>query len=299
MLFWVKLSCYAILVCWFFVVVSNETIKGSTSPSVKIMTTTATKTQIDNLIVIAEKSQTYGTQRVFSDLFGIRFSSGRYLYTRRIRKQRVAILYLDLSEMRVNGAYAEWCCNEQLRAYRNLVRVICFEFCNPRMQEVENNIRQLRSLVDIDSVVFLFFLDSSITNTSESERKLGILKQMNEFYECKYLDNLSERVFLLDQRRRLRLDSILPTWFAREEPSTSTQPLTTTSTKVAREPERIRDLVRKRELKREREREQVRKNYSSDKTLCALVFLALCFFFFICILVIVLFLYNKAHPLKV
>lgn len=261
------------------------------------MTTT---TQIDNLIVVAEKSQTYGTQRVFSDLFGIRFTSGRYLYTRRIRKQRVAILYMDLSEMRVNGAYAEWCCNEQLRAYRNLLRVICFEYCNPRMQEVENNIRQLRSLVDIDYVVFLFYLDSNITN-NERERKLGILKQMNNFYECKYLENLSERVFILDQRRRLRLDSILPTWFAREESSsTSTQPLTNTSNKVIRQPaERTRDLERERELKRERERERVRKTYSSDKTVCALVFLALCFFFFICVLVIVLFLYNKAQPLKV
>lgn len=120
------------------------------------------------------------------------------------KKESAHVFYLNLSEMKSNQSYERECI-EKLRDVNFERRVVCFEYCNPRIQEIDQNIRELWKLVDdIDSVVYLFYVNS---NDYENEHgveftKQSLINQMNEFIECRYIDDLQNKVFVLNEMFR-------------------------------------------------------------------------------------------------
>lgn len=149
------------------------------------------------VIVVAEKSETDGTHVAFRRLFDVEFQQGTCSYGKlNVDKQSITLFYLNLSEKKHNSKYAEEL--KQLPSDREVSHVICFEYCNPRVQEVDQNIRELRDMFDVDKLRFVFY-----TGEDRVIEKTKLVAQMGEFLECQFIDNLSSRVFLLDKSIRL------------------------------------------------------------------------------------------------
>lgn len=152
------------------------------------------------MIVLAEKSDTSGTHAVFQRLFGFDFEPGQDEYHQvSIHGLLASLFYMNLSEMRFNSEYAEKCQN--LTRDTNVLGVICFEYCNPRVQEIDQNIRELRKVFDVDTIRFVFYTGEN--NKAIDRSKL--VAQMRAFLECQYVDNLDEKVYLLDEHLQLTM----------------------------------------------------------------------------------------------
>lgn len=158
-----------------------------------------------NLIVIAEKSVTDGTYQLFRRLLGQEFSPTQIEYNfSSVYQQPATILYMNLSEMKYNDEYARLLLS---RERDQLLSVICFEYCNPRMQEIDQNIRQLRDMrFDVDEIRFLFAMGetmSKVRNTVDEKRRLGM--QASQFLESRSIDNMHEKIFILDDQLGLEM----------------------------------------------------------------------------------------------
>lgn len=151
-------------------------------------------------IVFAEKCETHATRKALAHLFQLEFDSNRHEYPKTINGTEYTILYLNLSE------------TKNLNNNLDVVCVICFEYCNPRVQEVEQNVRKLRGMFDVDKLRFVFYTDQvkneqplAASVTDDGDKKSRMIKQMREYLECVNMDNLESNVFLLDEQSQPRL----------------------------------------------------------------------------------------------
>lgn len=146
----------------------------------------------EDVIVVAEKSETNGTRTLFRQLFNISFRSDENIYETRIDNKPVKVVYMKLAEMRNNNNNNEL---ENINCW-NVRVVLCSEYCNPRMQEIDQNLRQLRGMFDVDKIFFVFQNGGDVNSD-----KSNLVRQMEEYLECRYIQNLDERVFLIERDR--------------------------------------------------------------------------------------------------
>lgn len=152
-----------------------------------------------NSIIVVEKARTFATSNLFQNLFGLEFHQGTYEYEANINQNTVSIFYMDLCEMKKNTEYARQC-KESSRKYDF---VICLEYCNPKVEEINYNICELKKLaIDMNSVVFLFY-------SEQKYDKSEVLRELENFMECQYIKNLSEKVHLFNDHDRINLDCLI------------------------------------------------------------------------------------------
>ena len=145
------------------------------------------------LIVFAEKSRTEGTNVAFRQLFQIDFRPGQNEYNVNVHQKNKILYYVSLADTKNNPEYCE-----RFKSFvrdRNIESVICFEFCNPRIQEIDGNIHELKELLGCgitDKTQFVFYSTGHETQTRDS-----LVRQMREFAECDYIPNLEQKVSLI------------------------------------------------------------------------------------------------------
>ena len=171
-------------------------------------------------MILAEKNRSYGTQKILRNMFNVQFNQSTDIYSCRLQSTtEVVVHYINLCRVKEDNYYAENI--KTMIKEKNIAKIICFEYCNPRLDSFPSNIEILSRLVAsyielYEKIYFVFSFEDQKT----TEREL--FSFLKNFDITNRIPNFPDKVSLLVNNNEEKIIKKIISTVQKERPSTAT-----------------------------------------------------------------------------
>ena len=119
---------------------------------------------------MAERNPSNGTQKIFKSIFNVQFNPTVDSYSCSLQPTtEVVVQYINLSRAKEDKYYAEK--TKTMIKEKNIAKIICFEYCNPRIVRLTSNVEILSKLVVSNTELYekIYFVFSFEEERKESD----------------------------------------------------------------------------------------------------------------------------------